>query len=88
MCAILGAREFDQQYEWTRHEAAGLQFGVSQKVADTIKFNRPLVGLPEDETAVIQMAARSCAITSSTRNSMRTRSSGSVGKARWRWPSI
>ena len=55
LCAIIGARELDQQYEWTGHEAAALQFGVSQKAVDTIKFNRPLEGLPEDEMVVIQM---------------------------------
>ena len=55
LCAIIGARELDQQYEWTGHEAAALQFGISQKAVDTIKFNRPLEGLPEDETVVIQM---------------------------------
>ena len=55
LCAILGAWEIEQQYEWSGHEAAALQFGVSQKAVDTIKFNRPIEGLPEDETVVIQM---------------------------------
>jgi hypothetical protein len=55
LCAIIGAWEFEQQYEWTGHEAAALQFGVSQKAVDTIKFNRPIEGLAEDETVVIQM---------------------------------
>lgn len=55
LCAIIGAWEIEQQYEWTGHEAAALQFGVSQKAVDTIKFNRPLEGLPEDEMVVIQM---------------------------------
>jgi hypothetical protein len=55
LCAIIGAWEFEQQYEWTGHEAAALQFGVSQKAVDTVKFNRPIEGLAEDETVVIQM---------------------------------
>jgi hypothetical protein len=55
LCAIIGAWEIEQQYEWSGHEAAALQFGVSQKAVDTIKFNRPIEGLPEDETVVIQM---------------------------------
>ena len=55
LCAIVGAREIDQQYEYSGHEAAALQFGVSQKAVDTIKFNRTIEGLPEDETVVIQM---------------------------------
>jgi hypothetical protein len=55
LCAIIGARELEQQYEWTGHEAAALQFGISQKAVDTVKFNRPIEGLAEDETVVIQM---------------------------------
>lgn len=55
LCAILGAWELEQQYEWTGHEAAALQFGVSQEAVDTIKYDRPVEGLPEDETVVIQM---------------------------------
>ena len=55
LCAIIGAWEIEQQYEWSGHEAAALQFGVSQKAVDAIKFNRPLEGLPEDEMVVIQM---------------------------------
>lgn len=55
LCALIGAWEIEQQYEWTGHEAAALQFGVSQKGVDTIKFNRPIEGLAEDETVVIEM---------------------------------
>jgi hypothetical protein len=55
LCALIGAWEIEQQYEWTGHEAAALQFGVSQKAVDIIKFNRPVDGLAEDETVVIQM---------------------------------
>jgi hypothetical protein len=55
LCAIIGAWEIEQQYEWSGHEAAALQFGVSQKAVDTVKFNRPIEGLAEDETVVIQM---------------------------------
>jgi 4-carboxymuconolactone decarboxylase len=55
LCALIGAWEIKQQYEWSGHEPAALQFGVSQKAVDTIKFNRPIQGLPEDETVVIQM---------------------------------
>ena len=55
LCAIIGAWEFEQQFEWTGHEAAALQFGVSQKAVDAIRFNRPIEGLPEDEAVVIQM---------------------------------
>ena len=90
LCAIIGARELDQQYAWTGHEAAALQFGVSQKAVDTIKFNRPLEGLPEDEMVVIQMGRQILRDMSPswTLHCMRTRSSCSGGKALWRWPSV
>lgn len=54
LCALIGAWEIEQQYEWTGHEAAALQFGVSQKAVDIIKFNRAVEGLNEEETVVIQ----------------------------------
>jgi hypothetical protein len=55
LCALIGAWEIEQQYEWTGHEAAALQFGVSQKAVDVVKFNRPIEGLDEEETVVIQL---------------------------------
>ncbi len=55
LCALIGAWEIEQQYEWSGHEAAALQFGVSQKAVDIVKFNRPVEGLAEEETVVIQM---------------------------------
>ncbi len=55
LCALIGASELDQQYEWTGHEAAALQFGVSQKAVDVVKFNRSVDGLDEKETVVIQI---------------------------------
>ena len=55
LCALIGAWEIEQQYEWSGHEAAALQFGVSKKAVDIVKFNRPVEGLDEDETVVIQM---------------------------------
>ncbi len=55
LCALIGAWEIEQQYEWSGHEAAALQFGVSQKAVDVVKFNRPVEGLDEEETVVIQM---------------------------------
>ena len=52
--ALIAAREFDQQYEWTGHEAGALRAGVDQKVIDAIKFNRGLEGLPEKDSTVIR----------------------------------
>src|SRR5690242_15380087 len=55
LCALIGASELDQQYEWTGHEAAALQFGVSQQAVDAITFNRGVDGSDEKESVVIQM---------------------------------
>src|SRR5574341_170402 len=34
LSALIAAREFDQQYEWSAHEPAGLKAGVEQSVID------------------------------------------------------
>jgi 4-carboxymuconolactone decarboxylase len=52
--ALVAAREFEQQYEWTAHEMAAQRAHVDQKVIDTIKFNRPVDGLPEKEATAIR----------------------------------
>ena len=53
LSALVAAREFDQQYEWTGHEAGGLRAGLDQSVIDVVKFNRSVEGLPEKESTVI-----------------------------------
>jgi 4-carboxymuconolactone decarboxylase len=55
MAALVAAREFDQQYEWSAHEPAALRAGVEQSVIDVIKFNRNLTGLPEKDAALIRL---------------------------------
>jgi 4-carboxymuconolactone decarboxylase len=55
ICALIGAREYDQQYEWSGHEPAALQAGVPQSVVDVIKYNKNLDGLPEKDATVIRM---------------------------------
>jgi 4-carboxymuconolactone decarboxylase len=55
LSALVAAREFDQQYEWTGHEAAGLRAGLDQTVIDVVKFNRDVAGLPEKESTVIRI---------------------------------
>src|SRR5579872_457445 len=55
LSALVAAREFDQQYEWTGHEAAGLRAGLDQSVIDAVKFNRSVEGLPEKESTVIRI---------------------------------
>jgi 4-carboxymuconolactone decarboxylase len=55
LCALIAAREFDQQYEWTGHEPGGLRAGLDQKTIDVIKFNRDVAGLAEKDSVVIRM---------------------------------
>ena len=53
LAALVAAREFDQQYEWSSHEPAGLKAGLDQSVIDAVKYNRNLAGLPDKDAAVI-----------------------------------
>ena len=55
LAALVAAREFDQQYEWSSHEPAGLKAGLDQSVLDVVKYNRALAGVPEKEATVIQL---------------------------------
>ncbi|MCU1334647.1 MAG: carboxymuconolactone decarboxylase [Bryobacterales bacterium] len=54
ICTLIAAREFDENYEWTSHEAGAKRANVDQKTIDAIKFNRPLDGLPEKDALVIR----------------------------------
>jgi 4-carboxymuconolactone decarboxylase len=53
--ALVGAREFDQQYEWSGHEPAALRAGVDQTAIDAIKFDRDVAGVEEKSATVILM---------------------------------
>ena len=53
--ALIGAREFDQQYEWSGHEPAALRAGVDQAAIDAIKFDRDVSGLEEKTATAILM---------------------------------
>lgn len=54
ICTLIAAREFDENYEWTAHEAGAKRSNVDQKTIDAIKFNRGLEGLPEKDVLVIR----------------------------------
>ena len=56
LSALLAAREFDQQYEWSGHEPAALRAGLEQSVIDVVKFNRDVTGLAEKDATVIRLA--------------------------------
>ena len=55
LAVLIIAREIDQQYEWSGHEAAGLRAGLDQAVIDAVKFNRDVAGLPEKDATVIRL---------------------------------
>jgi 4-carboxymuconolactone decarboxylase len=55
LSALVAAREFDQQYEWSGHEPAALRAGLEQSVIDAVKFNRDVAGLPEKDATVIRL---------------------------------
>ena len=55
LSALIAAREFDQQYEWSGHEPAALRAGVEQSVIDVIKFNKDVNGLSEKDATVIRL---------------------------------
>ena len=52
--ALVAARDFNQQYEWSGHEPGAQRAGVDQKVIDVIKYDRPVTGLPEKEATAIE----------------------------------
>jgi 4-carboxymuconolactone decarboxylase len=54
LSALVAARAFDQQYEWSGHELAARRAGVDQPIIDAIKFHRGLDGLPEKDAALIR----------------------------------
>ena len=55
LSALVAAREFDQQYEWSGHEPAGRRAGLDAAVIDAVKFNRDVAGLPEKDATVIRL---------------------------------
>jgi 4-carboxymuconolactone decarboxylase len=55
LAALLAAREFDQQYEWSGHEPAAIRAGLEQSVIDVVKFNKDVAGLPEKDATVIRL---------------------------------
>ena len=58
LSALLAAREFDQQYEWSGHEPAAVRAGLEPSVIDVVKFNRDVAGLPEKDATVIRLGSR------------------------------
>jgi 4-carboxymuconolactone decarboxylase len=55
LSALIAAREFDQQYEWSGHEPAAVRAGLPQAAIDAVKFNRDVTGLEEKDATVIRL---------------------------------
>ena len=55
LSALVAAREFDQQYEWSGHEPAAVRAGLPQAAIDAVKFNRDVTGLVEKDATVIRL---------------------------------
>ena len=54
LAILVAAREFDQQYEWTGHEAAARTAGVDQSIIDVVKYGKEATGLSEKDTLIIR----------------------------------
>ena len=58
IAVLVAAREMDSQYEWTEWEAYGRDPNdprhIEPAIIDMIKYDKPVVGLGEKETAIIK----------------------------------
>src|SRR5512138_2900505 len=55
--AILAtAREHDQPYEWSLHEMEAIAVGLDPAVIDVVRNRKPLAGIPDKETTIIELA--------------------------------
>ncbi|MBI2816012.1 MAG: hypothetical protein HYX72_03645 [Acidobacteria bacterium] len=55
LAILLTAREMNHQFEWTTHEPEALKVGLEQNIIDIVKYRKPVTGLGEKETAIIQL---------------------------------
>jgi 4-carboxymuconolactone decarboxylase len=55
LAILVTVRELDSQYIWTSHEPQARQAGVSPEAIDIVKHGRPLAGLSEKESIIIQL---------------------------------
>ncbi len=55
--AILAtAREMSSQFEWAMHEPVAIARGVAAETVDIIRYRRPLIGVPDTEAVLIELA--------------------------------
>lgn len=53
LAIITGAREGEQNFEWTLHAEEALRQGVERPIVDIVRYKKPFTGLGEKETAII-----------------------------------
>src|ERR1041384_5091080 len=54
LAILTSAREHDQPYEWSLHEMEAVAVGLDPAVIDIVRNRKPLTGVGEKESAIIQ----------------------------------
>lgn len=52
---LITAREADSRFEWAAHEPEALRVGVPKEVVEAIKHRKPLEGLADEDSVIIQL---------------------------------
>ncbi|MDB5569575.1 MAG: carboxymuconolactone decarboxylase [Hyphomicrobiales bacterium] len=52
---LITAREADSRFEWAAHEPEALRVGVPNEVVEAIKHRKPLEGLADEDSVIIQL---------------------------------
>jgi 4-carboxymuconolactone decarboxylase len=55
LAIITGAREGEQDFEWTLHSEEALRVGLEISIVDIVRYGKPVTGLGEKETAIIMV---------------------------------
>lgn len=55
LAILTSAREHDQPYEWSLHEMEAIAVGLNPAVVDVVRRRKPLSGVGEKESAIIQI---------------------------------
>ena len=53
LAIITGAREGEQNFEWTLHAEEALRQGLEMSIVDIVRYKKPVIGLGDKETAII-----------------------------------
>ena len=55
LAIITGAREAEQNFEWTLHVEEALRQGLEMSIIDVVRYGKPVTGLGEKEAAIIEV---------------------------------